>query len=223
MSMNLKQLMEDDAGRPVSPAPVDEVLAGGWSRVRRRRIVGAAAAAVAAVVAIAIPVGLSQNDSTDEPIDRPERSDSLTFTRANGTAFTIEGAEVRCGRSTESDAPLQAVFVEGSAQEFDPGREPTEPLFLLEAFPRDVAGGDTITLPHSYEYNDPSGAVLFVYDAETGNELSSSAEGASGTIVFERASCDPSPSVDVTIDATLGSEFFQGRRVEVEGQLRLGN
>jgi hypothetical protein len=171
----------------------------------------------------AIPVGRSQNDSTDEPIDRPERSDSLTFTRANGTAFTIEGTQIRCGRTTESDAPLQAVFVEGGPQELDPGREPTEPLFLLEAFPRDVARGGTITLPHSYEYNNPSGAVLHVYDADTGNELSSSAEGASGTIVFERASCDPSPRVDVTIDATLGSEFFQGRRVEVQGRLTLGD
>jgi hypothetical protein len=75
MSLNLKHLMEEDAGRPVSPAPVDDVLAGGRSRVRRRRIVAVAAAAVAAVLAIAIPVALLPGDSTDEPIERLERTE----------------------------------------------------------------------------------------------------------------------------------------------------
>ncbi|HYJ69720.1 MAG TPA: hypothetical protein VEX15_18860 [Nocardioidaceae bacterium] len=76
MSTSLKRLLEQDAARTtVSPAPVDIVLAGGRARVRRRRIVGVAAAVVLALLAIAVPIGLTQNNSQDKPIGpRPART-----------------------------------------------------------------------------------------------------------------------------------------------------
>jgi hypothetical protein len=40
--------------------------------------------------------------------------------------------------------------------------------------------------------------------------------------VFESASCDPEPAIDVRIDATLDSEVFEGDKVRVDSRLRIG-
>jgi hypothetical protein len=222
MSLNLKQLMEDDAGRPVPPAPVDDMLAGGRSRVRRRRIVAVAAAAVAAVLAIAIPVGLLPGDSTDEPIGRLR--DSLTFTRADGTLFTVVGARALCRPPSETETDGQLIEVWGGLpQDPGPGDLPTDPTFMLEVPVDAVADGATMTFPDDVtEHTGYSSAPFSAYDAAEDNELSSTAEGASGTITFASASCDPNPGIDATIDATLASERG-GPPVRVQGRLTLGS
>ncbi len=42
------------------------------------------------------------------------------------------------------------------------------------------------------------------------NEVSSAEEGAAGSVVVARASCDPVPVLELEVDATLGSEVAQG-------------
>ena len=223
MSTSLKKLMEADAQRPVPPAPIDEVLAGGRSRLRRRRLVTVAAAAVVAVLAIAIPVALAGGDrSVDEPIERPE-SDALSFTRPDGSTFTIDGAQVRCPSPEQSDSPSQAIVVlaRGRSAHGTPG------YFTIQALVDEVAEGATVDLPTQAVEREGGGpdyesVHLFVYDAERDGELSSSQEEASGTIVFESLSCDPVPAIDVRINATLGSEVFEGDPVRVKGRITLG-
>ena len=68
-------------------------------------------------------------------------------------------------------------------------------------FPRDRIGGY---------------AMFFAFDGERGeNELSSSAEEASGQIVFRQADCRE--GVDFRIRAHLGSEFFRQPGASVRG------
>ena len=58
--------------------------------------------------------------------------------------------------------------------------------------------------------------MLFALDPEVSpsearaNEVSSAEEGAAGSVVVARASCDPVPVLELEVDATLGSEVEQG-------------
>jgi hypothetical protein len=223
MSTSLRQLLEDDAGRDaVPPAPIEDVLSGGRSRVRRRRVLGVAAAVVLALLAIAIPFGLTGGDSDNEPIEHPERSDSLTFTREDGTTFTLGGARVACPPPSLTETESQVIVVRSPS----PGSRPMPGYFVIEAPLDEVADGATIELPasleHVFEGSAFGEAYFFAYDAEDTNELATNTEGASGTLVFESASCEPSPAIDVRIDATMASEAFDGQPVRVDGRITLG-
>ncbi|HWJ08842.1 MAG TPA: hypothetical protein VNS46_05665 [Nocardioides sp.] len=57
---------------------------------------------------------------------------------------------------------------------------------------------------------------MFIGGAELG--VSSTEEGSAGTIEVIDASCDPA-TVELTIDATLGSETYDGDDLEVVGNL----
>jgi hypothetical protein len=204
MSTSLKRLMEEDAGRPVPLAPLDDVLAGGRSRVRRRRMVGAVAAVVLAVLAIVIPIGFLGNDSTDQPVEPP--SDSLTFTRADGSTFTVDDAKVRCDGQT--------LYVLAGDRRPGPGGNPREPIFMVQVDLDEVSEGTPVELPA----NEPN---LFVYDAERDNELSTSTEESTGTLTINQVSCGSTPSADVIVDAKVGSEFFEVSGVRVTGRIVL--
>lgn len=74
MSTSLKRLLEQEAARTdIPPPPVDAVVTGGRARVRRWRVVCVAAAVAAAVLAIAIPIGLTQGGADDQPVKPPEQ------------------------------------------------------------------------------------------------------------------------------------------------------
>jgi hypothetical protein len=207
MTTSLKRLMEEDAGRPVPPTPVDRVLAGGQARVRRRWTVGSVAAALIAVLAIAIPVGFLGEESTDQPIE-PPGSGSLTFTRKDGSTFTVGDADVRCDDQT--------LYVIGGDRRPGPDGKPRGAVFMVQVDVADVPERTTVNLPAERPF-------LFVYDAEHDNELSTSTEESTGTLIVDEASCGSTPSVDVSIDAKVGSEFFQTPGVRVDGRLTLGD
>jgi hypothetical protein len=217
MSTSLKQLMEQDAQRPVSRAPIDDVLAGGKTRLRRRRVVAVAAAAIVALLAIAVPIGLvGGDDSVDEPIQDPERSDSLTFTREDGTTFTIDGARVHCPPPKRTETASQAILVVARGK---------AGYFVVEGLLAEVSDGATIRLPATFEkvfdgqrYRNS----YFFAVGDVSKEMASDIEGASGTLVFERASCEPRPAIDMRIDATLQNPTFEGQRVQVDGRVTLG-
>jgi hypothetical protein len=62
--------------------------------------------------------------------------------------------------------------------------------------------------------------LLFAVDRGE-NEVSSAEEEASGRIVFERAGCLPRPHVTFRVQATLGSEYFDGEPVRVRGRMTI--
>jgi len=123
---------------------------------------------------------------------------------------------VSCGPS-EADPSLEAITVIGRpsvGRDGDIGS-----FFTFEGILRDLSPGTTVTLPHDYQTDEPSGALLFVVDAETENEASSREEASSGSFVVEHASCAPVAELEVRIDATLGSEFSDLGPLQVKGTL----
>lgn len=140
---------------------------------------------------------------------------SLRFTRSDGSRFTVRGAEVACApSSTQKKRP--AIFVRTRA----PSRD--KPFFQLEAVLADVTDNEVVQMPSNYIESDPHGAVLYAYDTETGNELDSTFEDSGGEIHFERAACDPAPSIAFTVSGTLDSEFGNLDPVRVEGSFHTG-
>ena len=138
---------------------------------------------------------------------------SLTFTREDGTTFTMPDLVVSCG---ESDGRLLI-----KANTADMSEEPAESRLIFFATLDDVADGATVELGQDDSENE-AGAVLFVLDHETDNEVNSDQEDSRGRIVVHSAACKPEPQLDMSVDATLGSEYGDGEKVAVEGSVRLG-
>lgn len=144
---------------------------------------------------------------------------TLTVTRAgDGGTFTVSDSTVECAGER----------IRIGAQAILPARS-DEPFFTLEAVVRDVSGegpegeaGKTVELPTKYVAG-PRGARLFVYDAETGTDLLSTAPDTAGSIAFESVSCDP-PGAEVVVDARLtdSAPAAGGELARVTGTLDVG-
>jgi hypothetical protein len=63
-----------------------------------------------------------------------------------------------------------------------------------------------------------SAAILFA--AARRNEASSSEEEATGTITVRRISCRGGSEIDLSVDARLGSEFFEQPSIRIAGSVR---
>lgn len=184
------------------------------------------------VLGTALAGGCGDDEST-----QGEGGEGLVFARAgDGSTFTISDASVTCGRTDTSAGRPQAIFVTGPPEIFDDAGSDTPggPFFRLEAIVADVSPSGTVKFPDEV-YSDGAGASLFAADPgdpkggafeavvpETGgaNELSSSEEEARGEIIFELVTCSPRPEIAFTVDARLGSEFFEQPSLIVDGSFR---
>ena len=89
------------------------------------------------------------------------------------------------------------------------GQTPQQPFLLFEGIV-DKVDGRTFRLPYNSDdgNSDSRAFVLFALDpevppsAERANEVSSAEEGAAGSVVVTRASCDPVPVLELEVDAT---------------------
>lgn len=154
--------------------------------------------------------------STDSgSVEATRATGSLTFTRPDGSTFSVDSAVVRCAPTT-TEKKLPAIFVSSAS----PSR--SEPFFQLEAVLADVPDGTELQLPANYIESDPEGAVLFAYDPKTKNELDSTFEDSAGSIKFESASCDPEPQISFSVDGTLDSEFGDLAPNDVQGSFSTG-
>ena len=156
--------------------------------------------------------------ASDEPsVSKSSRASSeksqLNFTKPDGSTFSLVATEVTC-EPTESDqdtADRRVVSVHVASRRHS---------FLIEAVPGDVGHGKRFTLPIGEGiYDHPRNVILFYGDKEF--EASTSQEEGAGTLDIRRASCDPA-AIELDVDATLGSEYFDGKKLEVEGHLELG-
>ncbi|MFC5727287.1 MULTISPECIES: hypothetical protein [Nocardioides] len=135
--------------------------------------------------------------------------DGLVATESDGRRVTLEPIEAECVPS-EYDPKVQIVrvtaVVDGSH-------------LLIEIVPSDVEGGRTFELPIDAgdEESGPANALVFV-GMMPDLEASSVEEESTGTLEVVRASCDP-VEVELTIDATLASEYSDGQGLKVEGRL----
>jgi hypothetical protein len=142
----------------------------------------------------------------------PPRVDGeLSFTRPDGARVVFDdGIRIRCG-PWEPDVPVRSIHVVA-------GSRHSSSFWFLSAVLADVRRPTVVRLPNSFTFDEPEGALLFAVDRGE-NELSSAEEEASGRIVFERAGCRPKPHVTFRVDATLGSELFDGEPIRVRGRL----
>jgi len=186
-------------------------------RRRRRRIVaggGSALALVVAGTATALALGGGGQPTTLHVVDQPTKPaeptgpvSTLSFTRADGSTYTFSDIEVACKKDPDSGRQL----VTATSPRKVRGDTLLEPFFMFQASLDEVAGGHTFTLPVDGMETDKLPMILFFATDEGGpraNELSS-AEQSSGTVEVTGASCGPTPTLGLRIDATLGSEVEQ--------------
>jgi hypothetical protein len=188
-------------------------------RVRHRRVrrVGAAIAFVLVAGAAGAVATLGGGDrpsevAVDEPPTGP--TSTLTFERPDGTSYTFEDLSVTCD-PTEARAVGAAPRVWAlSPIELD-GDTPAMPFVWIEARLDMLTDGQVLTLPLDDRNADRALTLFFVDTEGTGpaddpfNELSSGQPDASGTVQVLRATCDPTPTLELKVDAVLGSEVEQ--------------
>ena len=210
-------------GTALAPPPDIAVRVERRVAVRRRRrrtaMAGVAGLVLAGTAGGAVLLGSGADPDGDTiATDQPGPAGSFLITRTDGSTYTIDDLTVSCDRAPLGE-PAQAGHIYlYSPYELDPsGKRLTEPVLFLDAVV-DKADGTTFTLPFDTRSgnSDDRAFVLFSADSEIApgskraNEVSSSEAGAAGTVRVIRASCDPTPVLELEADATLGSEVEQG-------------
>ncbi len=199
---------------------------------RRRRRIGLAAGTAVAVTAVwgYATVALGGSDDGREgvvAVDADPPPYSLVMTRPDGSTFAFEDLTISCRPP--------AVFSEGP-DTVDPSRvylsstilvagkeRLTQPFVMIEADVTEQREPRDLSLP--IEQTDGAESIpltLFIADPEgapDGNEVVSSS-GSTGTVRVTRASCDPTPVLELEVDATLASEE-QGADGQPKQSLRL--
>ncbi|TCJ21000.1 hypothetical protein [Nocardioides jejuensis] len=205
------------AGRAARLPDFDALVARGARRRRLRRTVAGVglAGAVAGTTLTVLALGRAPEPA---PTPAPHELSGLVFTRDDGTTFRSGRVSVACVRSDasnggpEAEPSTEVIRVSGRVGE-RPASDDVAWNLRMEVPIADARDGLTLSLPTT----EP--AYLFVGDVRDGNELSSAAEGSSGTLKVLAASCGPRPSITFTVDGLLGSEFGDLADVAVAGGL----
>jgi len=147
----------------------------------------------------------------------PAGTTPLTFRRASGSRIVFRG-EIRswCGAwSDESSARSLHIAVLRRD-----GRDFARPYWHLAAVLRDVERGRVVRVPVGFTESRPRSAAVFVCDTATRNEASSEEEESHGRISFASVRCNLGSAVGFTIEASLGSEFGDGKPIRASGTFR---
>lgn len=204
-------------GTPTSPP--EDLLVRVERGIRRRRNVrrGMAGAAVLAVVG-GVGVGvLGGDDGSVQVAEDTGDTSTLTYTETDGATFTFEAEDIDVACST--DGKRLYLARNQSADAVRAGRMPGDfpesqlvlPVLYVELIVGKIDPGETFELPFDARSGDSDErAMTFFFTAgdevDDSNELSSSESGSSGTVTIHEASCGPTPSLWIEIDAVLGSE-----------------
>ena len=181
-------------------------------RVRRRRRVAvtgslAAVALLAGGTTAVLALGGRDGSTPSHVADAPTGPVStLSFTRADGTTYTFDHLDVACRKDPDSGRELITLTSPRKVR----GDTLLEPFLMFQASFDEVATGRTFTLPVDGETSKAPMILFFATDegGPRANELSS-AEQSTGTVLVVGASCAPTPSLKLKVDATLGSEVQQ--------------
>ena len=183
---------------------------------RRGRRIGAAVGTAALVAAVAgyVVVSMGGSDDGSEGLVAVEPPPaSLVMTRPDGSTYEFRDLTISCDPPSaggEEAGPGDGSRVYLSSPIRIDGERIGQPFVLVEAV---VAGLDrprTFTLPLADGGGSSEGPPLTVFVADTegapdGNEVVSSGS-STGTLTITRASCDPTPVLELEVDATLASE-----------------
>ena len=109
--------------------------------------------------------------------------------------------------------------IDVTGSEADDDARVVEPFVYFEGIVAKLSEDRTFRLPVWGPGDSSSYPItLFVADSEDQNEVASSTD-SSGTVRVLRASCDPTPVLELEVDATLGSEVGKGS-LDLAGSLR---
>jgi hypothetical protein len=173
-----------------------------------------------AVLAIGLALFACGCGSGDGPSG--EGGSGLRVTREDGSKIELpEKVRAFCTRVVRKEGdpdrqPIRQREVWVLGGEFPPERENPEATTFW------VFSGATKQLertPQARLPTDQDLASFFVFDSETENELASDQEESKGTIQVREWGCDEGDKVQLVVDGTLGSEFFEAPTVAVKGEV----
>jgi hypothetical protein len=204
-------------------------------RRRRRRV---ARVGVVVVVVAGVAGGVAIARSGDGPagtvaVDQPPGPHStLILTRPDGSTYAFPNVTVSCeppvpdGAQGPADGRIwmySPIVTDGDLATDDDAKV-LEPFVYFEGVVAKLQGDETFTLPVDGP-DDSASYPLTLFMADNmgdarSNEVSSAVSGSAGTVRVLRASCDPSPVLELeVVDATLGSEVGQ-QSLDIAGALR---
>jgi hypothetical protein len=132
---------------------------------------------------------------------------TVSLERPDGSAIQFaQNLRVWCG-PWERDVPRRTLHIRVGTRK--------GPVWQLRAVVADVKRHPVVRFPHSFIFDQPTGAQIFAAAGE--NEASTSEEEASGRISFSRVRCGPRLAVRFRVRAVLGSEFFEGDELTMRG------
>lgn len=165
------------------------------------------AAVTASVLLLA--AGCRDDAEKGSPEDRSDEPTHVVVTKADGSEVVFDDITAECATS-EEQADAVVLRIQGTAGEMH---------IVGEIVPEDVEGGSDYTLPIDFGSQVEGVRNLYLFVGAAPNlETSTTEEESSGTLEVVRASCDP-VEVELTVDATLGSEYFDGEPIDIEGRL----
>lgn len=190
-------------------------------RQRRRARVTVAVAVMVAGGGTAVALASGENGTTPrfavEP--RPGVTSTLVVTRPDGSTQAFPDVTVSCDPPvTAAGDPIDSgrgriwlyspIRLEGEVEHEDDA-ELLQPFVYMEGVVSELQGDRTFSLPVDGPGDSETyPLILFVADTEggpDGNEVVSSGD-SSGTVRVLRAACEPTPVLELEVDATLGSE-----------------
>lgn len=183
---------------------------------RRRRRAGVVAGAAVVVAAVGGYVAVSasgSDDGRDGVVAVEPPPSSLVMTRPDGSTYEFQGLTISCdppnvAGDQSSTGDGSRVYL--SSPILIDGERIDQPFVYLEAVVEGLEQGRTFTLPLDDGGGSADGPPLQIFMADTegapdGNEVVSSGS-SSGTLRIVTASCDPTPVLELEVDATLASE-----------------
>lgn len=228
--------LRDAYGRLASSlaGPPDLVETLGPAIRRRRRLRTTARVAGGVLAASVVVGGLALTTGGSEPETAPDPAgqggvNTVVVTRDDGEQLAFGPVELSCEKAGKRGDMLTATADPVTA----PGDDDVllEPLLHISVLVDDLEPGRTYDLPFegsAEKENVRSDERTFVYFAAVpspdpgrrANEIVSGAPDSTGSVRFDAATCGDVPSLDVTIDAVLGSEVEQAA-LPIEGRLAL--
>jgi hypothetical protein len=182
---------------------------------RRRRRLGMVAGTVVAVAAVggyaAASMGAS-DDGRDGLVAVDPPPSSLVMTRPDGSTFEFEDLTVSCDtiEAPGGGAGGGQTLVRLISPRLIDGERLTQPFVLIEADVEGLTQPRTFTLPVESADGSSESLPVTVFIADTegvpdGNEVVSRSP-STGSLRITRASCDPTPVLELELDVTLASE-----------------
>lgn len=189
-------------------------------------VLATAGLVLACTAGLARDAGSASAGETAELVNAGGSTGKLLFTREDGSTFTIRARELRLRcELLDTETPVRGIVVDGPKSALDYEKEVVRaPWIDVQAVLADVRDGlrQEVLTPNAYV---GKGASVFLLDpgpdaakAKNPNELQSDGEDSSGSM-FVRGRCGKSPRLELTIDATIDSEFHDGPTIHVLGSI----